>query len=228
MCTGPGKSRQPQARGRRKMAGGLPLLGTAATLCPVVPPAEQLRTPAAASNHDSPWQESVATMQPMPALQIDADHARRFLVTRHLLAPARSLPARPESVLDVVDRLGPAPVRPARGARRAQPRPGPARADRRLPARMVRPMAVRRGPPPHRALQQEPEPAADAGAAALLDQLGAIERVLHRSHPQGAGGRREGDPARAEDRTGRSRRPRSASTATPSTGGGRRREPAGR
>ena len=42
----------------------------------------------------------------MPPLQIDADHARRFLVTRHQLAPARSLPARPESVLDVVDRLG--------------------------------------------------------------------------------------------------------------------------
>ena len=37
---------------------------------------------------------------------IGADHARRFLVTRHLLAPARSLPATPESVLDVVERLG--------------------------------------------------------------------------------------------------------------------------
>jgi uncharacterized protein YcaQ len=42
-------------------------------------------------------------MDPLP---ISADHARRFLVTRHLLAPPRSLPARPESVLDVVDRLG--------------------------------------------------------------------------------------------------------------------------
>ena len=37
---------------------------------------------------------------------IGADHARRFLVTRHLLAPARSLPATPQSVLDVVERLG--------------------------------------------------------------------------------------------------------------------------
>jgi uncharacterized protein len=32
--------------------------------------------------------------------------ARRFLVTRHLLAPPRSLPAEPASVLRVVDRLG--------------------------------------------------------------------------------------------------------------------------
>jgi len=38
--------------------------------------------------------------------RIAADHARRFLVQRHLLAPPRSLPARAESVLDVVDRLG--------------------------------------------------------------------------------------------------------------------------
>ena len=42
----------------------------------------------------------------MEPMQISADHARRFLVTRHLLAPPRSLPARPESVLDVVERLG--------------------------------------------------------------------------------------------------------------------------
>ena len=32
--------------------------------------------------------------------------ARRFLVTRHLLAPPRSLPAEPSSVMRVVDRLG--------------------------------------------------------------------------------------------------------------------------
>jgi uncharacterized protein YcaQ len=42
----------------------------------------------------------------MNPLQISPDHARRFLVTRHLLAPARSLAARPESVLEVVERLG--------------------------------------------------------------------------------------------------------------------------
>ena len=42
----------------------------------------------------------------MPPIQIGADHARRFLVTRHLLAPPRSLPADPASVLDVVERLG--------------------------------------------------------------------------------------------------------------------------
>src|ERR671915_236130 len=42
----------------------------------------------------------------MPPLAISADHAKRFLVTRHLLAPPRSLPAKPESVLTVVERMG--------------------------------------------------------------------------------------------------------------------------
>jgi uncharacterized protein len=42
----------------------------------------------------------------MEPLTISADHARRFLVTRHLLAPPRSLAAKPESVLDAVERLG--------------------------------------------------------------------------------------------------------------------------
>jgi len=42
----------------------------------------------------------------MPDLQIGADHARRFLVARHLLAPPRSLPAEPASVLTAVERLG--------------------------------------------------------------------------------------------------------------------------
>jgi len=37
---------------------------------------------------------------------ISADHARRFLVRRHLLAPPRALPAEPRSVLDAVERLG--------------------------------------------------------------------------------------------------------------------------
>ena len=39
-------------------------------------------------------------------LSISADHARRFLVRRHLLDPPRSLPPRAESVLAVVERLG--------------------------------------------------------------------------------------------------------------------------
>jgi len=38
--------------------------------------------------------------------QLSPAVARRFLVLRHLLAPPRSLPAKPESVLRVVDRLG--------------------------------------------------------------------------------------------------------------------------
>ena len=42
----------------------------------------------------------------MPPISIPAAHARRFLVTRHLLAPPRALPARPESVLAAVERLG--------------------------------------------------------------------------------------------------------------------------
>jgi uncharacterized protein len=42
----------------------------------------------------------------MTTLRISADHARRFLVTRHLLAPPRSLPAQPESVLTAVERMG--------------------------------------------------------------------------------------------------------------------------
>jgi uncharacterized protein YcaQ len=43
---------------------------------------------------------------PAEPRQISAAAARRFLVIRHLLAPPRSLPAKPESVLRVVDRLG--------------------------------------------------------------------------------------------------------------------------
>ncbi len=43
---------------------------------------------------------------PDPGLTLDRTVARRFLVLRHLLAPPRSLPAEPESVLRVVDRLG--------------------------------------------------------------------------------------------------------------------------
>ncbi len=42
----------------------------------------------------------------MSNISISADHARRFLVRRHQLAPPRSLPADPGSVLEVVERLG--------------------------------------------------------------------------------------------------------------------------
>jgi uncharacterized protein len=42
----------------------------------------------------------------VPVLSISSDHARRFLVRRHLLAPPRSLPADPESVMTVIARLG--------------------------------------------------------------------------------------------------------------------------
>ena len=43
---------------------------------------------------------------PSEPLAISADHARRFLVRRQLLDPPRCLPAEPESVLRVIDRLG--------------------------------------------------------------------------------------------------------------------------
>jgi len=43
---------------------------------------------------------------PSAALELTAEQARRFLVRRHFLAPPRSLPARPESVLRVVRELG--------------------------------------------------------------------------------------------------------------------------
>lgn len=39
-------------------------------------------------------------------LTLDAAHARRFLVARHLLAPARAMPATPESILSIVERFG--------------------------------------------------------------------------------------------------------------------------
>jgi uncharacterized protein YcaQ len=42
---------------------------------------------------------------PTEPIELPADAARRFLVTRHLLAPPRSLPADPESVMTVVERL---------------------------------------------------------------------------------------------------------------------------
>lgn len=43
---------------------------------------------------------------PVDPVDVSPDHARRFLVRRHLLAPARALPAQPASVLEVVERLG--------------------------------------------------------------------------------------------------------------------------
>jgi uncharacterized protein YcaQ len=43
---------------------------------------------------------------PLPDVRISADHARRFLIRRHLMDPPRDLPAKPESVLRVIDRLG--------------------------------------------------------------------------------------------------------------------------
>src|SRR6187551_3121932 len=41
-----------------------------------------------------------------PAVKVTADGARRFLVARQLLAPARSLEGGPDAVLEVFRRLG--------------------------------------------------------------------------------------------------------------------------
>jgi uncharacterized protein len=41
-----------------------------------------------------------------PAVKVTADAARRFLVTRHLLAPARSLKGGPDAIMEVVRRFG--------------------------------------------------------------------------------------------------------------------------
>ena len=39
-------------------------------------------------------------------MKVSAEDARRFLVARHLLAPARSLEGGPDAVLEVFDKLG--------------------------------------------------------------------------------------------------------------------------
>ena len=43
---------------------------------------------------------------PRPEIEISADHARRFLVSRHMLAPPRALASEATSVLRVIERLG--------------------------------------------------------------------------------------------------------------------------
>src|SRR3954453_11658646 len=55
---------------------------------------------------------------PQPARSVRAAAARRFLVMRHLLAPPRSLPPEPASVMRVVDRLGSLQFDPVDGAGR--------------------------------------------------------------------------------------------------------------
>ncbi|TAK00797.1 MAG: winged helix-turn-helix domain-containing protein [Chloroflexota bacterium] len=52
------------------------------------------------------WFRRYHPLVPGPPLHLDRAVARRFLVLRHLLAPPRSLPAEPASVLRVVERIG--------------------------------------------------------------------------------------------------------------------------
>ncbi len=67
---------------------------------PTKPPGP--KTPAAGT----PARSTKPTAASIPARPVSAAVARRFLVLRHLLAPPRSLPPDPSSVLTVVDRLG--------------------------------------------------------------------------------------------------------------------------
>src|SRR5438045_5316941 len=52
-----------------------------------------------------PWTKSLSTVR-SAELNVTADTARRFLVARHLLAPARSVEGGPDAVLEVFRRLG--------------------------------------------------------------------------------------------------------------------------
>ena len=99
-----------------------------------------------------PTSDALNGERPAP-LELSRDVARRYLALHHLLAPPRSLPAEPASVMAVFDRLGLDPVRPDR-RRRPEPRPRAARPDRGLPPRVDRRAAVR-GAPPVRDLQQD-------------------------------------------------------------------------
>ena len=136
-------------------------------------------------------------------LQISADHARRFLVRRHLLAPPRALPARGR-IGPARDRApGPAAVRPAGGAGRPQPRPGAARAHPRLPARLVRGVAVRARSAPDRDLQQEPEHRCPSRSCRTTRSPGTAPAATTTGP----------DPARAGSRGRRDPWPRSAATA---------------
>jgi len=56
--------------------------------------------------HPGRQPRTIVRVDPTPSLTLDRATARRFLVRRHLLAPPRSLPADPASVLTVMDRLG--------------------------------------------------------------------------------------------------------------------------
>ena len=71
---------------------------------PIIPTGtQQRRVPESAP----PPRARAARYDPrMPAIAISADHARRFLVLRHLLAPPRALPPDAESVMTVIGRLG--------------------------------------------------------------------------------------------------------------------------
>ena len=86
------------------------------------------------------------------------------------------------------------PVRPPRGPRSAQPRPGAPRAGRGISPGVVRGLAVRAGPAPHRALQQGPQPRAARRAAALPRHLGSQRAHLPRRDPARAGRGGGGDP----------------------------------
>ena len=67
------------------------------------PPVDWPEVPRGAGAGPSPRRREPG---PAPERHVSREVARRFLAVRHLLAPPRSLPAEPESVLRVIDRVG--------------------------------------------------------------------------------------------------------------------------
>ena len=118
-----------------------------------------------------------------PIRSVSAPSARRFLVTRHLLAPPRSLPPEPASVMRVMDRLGSLQFDPIDAAGRNHDLTL-AVADRRLPPPVDRRPPVP-GPGPVRDLQQDALDRADARAALVPAHVGP-QRRRARTHLRGA------------------------------------------
>ena len=129
--------------------------------------------------HDSSGPRRSIRSNPVSAepRSISAAVARRFLVTRHLLAPPRSLPAEPGSVMRVVDRLGSLQFDPIDVAGRNH--------DLTLLARIA---GYRRdldgrapvpGPRAVRDLQQDALDRAHGRAAVVPDHLGPPPEVAH-------------------------------------------------
>ena len=162
----------------------------------------------------------IRTTDAAPRVKVSAEAARRFLVARHLLAPARSVEGGPEAVLEVFRRLGSIQFDPLAVAGRNHDLVLP-RARGRLRPGMVR-GAPLRAPRAVRGIQQGPLAAADERAA-VVQRVVAAERAAARGgHPRRARRGRRRRSSSGSARRDHSRRSTS-SAARPSTGSGRRR-----